>query len=63
MTLTIDLNEEAEIVHILMDDHLSLRAEKLGPGHIAFHNFDALVDDEVHRAVKDVAIALLRLTA
>lgn len=62
MTLHIELDEEAEVVHILVDDHLSLRAEKRAPFHIVYRNFDALIDDPLHLAVKNLAGSLLNLS-
>lgn len=62
MTLHIELDEEAEKVHLLVDNHLVLSAEKRTPTHIIYRNFDALVDDQAHEAVKKVAAALLDLT-
>lgn len=62
MTLNIELDENAEIVHILVDNHLSLTAEKRDRNHIVFQNFDALVDDDAYEAMRSVATALLNLT-
>lgn len=62
MTLHIELDEDAEIVHIIVDDHLVLRAERRGVNQIIYRNFDALVDDQIHDTVKDIATSLLNLT-
>ena len=62
MTLHIELDEDAETVHLLVDDHLVLSAEKRTPAHFVYKNFDALVDDQVHEAVKKIAAVLLDLT-
>ena len=62
MTLHIELDEEAERVDMVVDDHLILRAEKRSANYIVFKNFDSLVDDRVHDTVKDIATALLNLT-
>jgi len=62
MTLHIELDEEAEIAHILVDDHLALTAEKRTATQIVFKNFDALVDDRVYTCMKGIASSLLNLT-
>lgn len=62
MTLHIELDEEAEKVDLIVDDHLVLRAEKRSANHIIYRNFDALVDDRVHDTVKAIATSLLNLT-
>lgn len=62
MTLHIELDEEAEKVDILVDDHLVLRAERRSASHIIYTNFDSLVDDQVHDTVKAIATSLLNLT-
>lgn len=62
MTIHVELDEEAEIVHLLVDDHLSLTAERRTPEQIVYRNFDALIDEQLHDAVKAVAIAVLGLT-
>lgn len=62
MTLQIELDEAAETVHLVIDDHLVLTAERRSPTHIVYRNFDALVDDRVHDTVKEIATALLSLT-
>ncbi|RTL07630.1 hypothetical protein EKK58_00215 [Candidatus Dependentiae bacterium] len=62
MTLHIELDEEAEKVDMVVDDHLVLRAERRSANHISYKNFDSLVDDRVHDTVKEIAAALLNLT-
>ena len=62
MTLHIELDEEAEKVDMIVDDHLVLRAERRSPKHIIYKNFDSLVDDRVHDTVKNIAASLLNLT-
>ena len=62
MTIHITLDEEAETVHMLVDDHLVLTAERRTATQNVFKNFDALVDDRVHDTVKEIAAALLSLT-
>jgi len=62
MTLQIELDEPAEIVHLIVDNHLVLTAERRSPNHIIYRNFDALVDDKIHDTIKEIAAALLELT-
>jgi len=62
MTLQIELDEAAETVHLVVDDQLVLNAHRRSPTHIVFRNFDALVDDRIHDAVKAIATTLLDLT-
>lgn len=62
MTLYLSLNEDAEQLDLIVDDHLILRAEKMSPTHIIYRNFDAVVDDRLHDALREVAQALLGLT-
>ncbi len=62
MTLHIELDEEAEKVDMVVDDHLVLRAERRSASHIIYKNFDSLVDDRVHDTVKAIATSLLNLT-
>lgn len=62
MTLQIELDEDAETVHLIVDDHLVLSAEKRSPTYIIYKNFDALVDDRAHEVVKAIATNLLNLT-
>lgn len=63
MTLHIEFDEDAEVVHILVDDHLALRAEKRAPSLIIYKNFDSLVDDSLHMTVKTLAGSLLSMTS
>lgn len=62
MTLHIELDEEAEKVDMVIDDHLVLRAERRSANLIIYKNFDSLVDDHVHDTVKAIATSLLNLT-
>lgn len=63
MTLHIELDEEAETAHFLVDDHLILFAERRTPTQNIYKNFDALVDDKAHDTLKKIAALLLDLTA
>jgi hypothetical protein len=62
MTLHIELDEDAEKVDLVVDDHLVLRAERRSSSHIIFKNFDSLVDDKIHDTLKAIAVLLLSLT-
>lgn len=62
MTIHIELKEDADTVHMIVDNHLVLHAEKRSPSQIIYRNFDALVDDKLFTTVKGIAASLLNLT-
>lgn len=62
MRLEIELEEEAEVVHMTIDDHLTLTAVKHSPHQISYQNFESLVDDPSYYVLKNIANSLLSLT-
>jgi hypothetical protein len=59
--LEIELDETSERVVILLDDRFRMTAVQDRDGQILFRNFDQVIDDPLHTALKQTATSLLRL--